>query len=132
MKAQADKSRSERQFGTGQWVYSKLQPYIQTSLAPQANQKLYFIFGPFLVTEHIGFVAYHLKLPDDSLIHPIFHVSQLKKAVLANHSMAMLPRQLTSLQIPPKVLQCQVITNGVSVSLQVLMQWSGWLVSLGT
>jgi hypothetical protein len=37
MKQQADKGRSERQFQVGDMVYLKLQPYVQSSLAPRAN-----------------------------------------------------------------------------------------------
>lgn len=37
MKAQADKNRTERSFTVGDWVYAKLQPYVQTSVAPRAN-----------------------------------------------------------------------------------------------
>jgi len=44
MKSQADKHRSEREFAVGDWVYLKLQPYVQSSLAPRANQKLAFKF----------------------------------------------------------------------------------------
>jgi ribosomal protein L21E len=44
MKNQADKARAERQFAVGDWVYLKLQPYVQTSLAHRANQKLAFKF----------------------------------------------------------------------------------------
>lgn len=40
MKAQTDQHRSERQFAVGDWVYLKLLPYVQASLAPRANQKL--------------------------------------------------------------------------------------------
>jgi hypothetical protein len=50
MKAQADKKRFERSFSEGDWVYLKLQRYVQSSLAPHANQKLAFkFFGPFQV-----------------------------------------------------------------------------------
>jgi hypothetical protein len=37
MKNQADKERSERDFMVGDLVFLKLQPYVQSSLAPRAN-----------------------------------------------------------------------------------------------
>jgi hypothetical protein len=47
MQTQANKRRSERSFVVGDWIYLKLQPYVQASLAPRANQKLAFrFFGP--------------------------------------------------------------------------------------
>jgi hypothetical protein len=69
MKRQADKNRTERSFVVGDSVYLKLQPYVQSSLASRGNQ------------EKIGVVAYKLALPPTSSIHPVFHVSQLKRAV---------------------------------------------------
>lgn len=37
MKRQADKRRSERVFAVGDMVFLKLQPYVQSSLAPCAT-----------------------------------------------------------------------------------------------
>jgi len=102
----ADKGRSERSFQVGDQVYLKMQPHVQTSLAPRANQKLAFkYFGPYRILERIGAVAYKLAeariqvlwslsilerigavayklaLPATVAIHPVFHVSQLKEVV---------------------------------------------------
>lgn len=82
MKQQADKKRSERHFQVGDMVFVKLQPYVQSTLAARANQKLSFKFyGPFQILSRIGSVAYKLQLPPSTAIHPVFHVSQLKAAV---------------------------------------------------
>ena len=82
MKLQADKNRQERSFAVGDWVYVKLQPHIQQSVVRRPNHKLsYKYFGPYLVLHKIGKVAYKLQLPVNSQIHPVLHVSQLKKAI---------------------------------------------------
>lgn len=85
MKHQSDKNHSEREFQVGDWVYLKLQPHVQSSVAIRTNYKLSFrFFGPFKVLARIGKVAYRLELPSSTLIHPVVHVSQLKKHVPPN------------------------------------------------
>jgi hypothetical protein len=84
MKNQADKKRSERQFEVGDLVYLKLQPFVQQSVAVRTNNKLSLrYFGPYKVLARVGLVAYKLELPDTSKIHPVVHVSLLKKHVPA-------------------------------------------------
>lgn len=60
----------------------KVQPYMQTIVDVISNLKLSSkYYWPYRVIEKIGLVAYKLTLPHGPQIHPVFHVSQLKKRV---------------------------------------------------
>jgi hypothetical protein len=124
MKQQADKGRSERQFSEGDLVFLRLQPYVQSSLAPRANQKLAFkFFGPYTVLQRVGSVAYKLDLPASSSVHPVFHVSQLKKAVGSNIQVTpTIPSELTEFQVPEKILKRRLVSRGVKSVIQVLVK----------
>jgi hypothetical protein len=126
MKNQADKGRTERSFEVGDLVFLKLQPYIQSSLAPRANQKLAFkFFGPFSVVQKVGSVAYKLALPPSSSVHPVFHVSQLKKAVGASVAVSSsLPDDMLQLQVPEQILKRRMVTRGVKLVHQGLVKFS--------
>jgi hypothetical protein len=134
MKRQADKHRSERQFQVGDRVYLKLQLYVQSSLATQANQKLSFkFFGPFKILERIGAVAYKLQLPSSAAIHPVFHVSRLKAAPPSDQQVSpYLPDSSNSYQIPERVLQRRMSSDGHSSRMEVLVKWSGFPEALAT
>lgn len=78
----ADKKRQEACFNVSDWVFLKLQPYRQLSVAVRKYLKLSHKYcGPYQVLERVGTVAYKLALPQGSKIHPTFHVSLLKKKV---------------------------------------------------
>ena len=134
MKHQADKKRSERSFAVGDRVYLKLQPYVQSSVAPRAHHKLLFkYYGPYEVLERIGTVAYRLNLPATSRIHLVIHVSQLKKAIGPHVTLqSVLPSPLDVLQVPTRVLQRRLRQQGPVSVAQVLVQWSGQPESLAT
>jgi hypothetical protein len=133
-KSQADKHRTERVFKVGDFVYLKLQPYVQSSIAPRTHHKLLFkYYGPYKIIARVGEVAYELALPETSRIHPVIHVSQLKQAIGANvHVQTQLPSPLDVLRIPSRVLQCRLRQQGSIAVTQALIQWSGLPESLAT
>jgi hypothetical protein len=77
----------------------------------------------------VGSVAYKLQLPATSLIHPVVHVSQLKKAVAASEVVqSTLPRldpDSGHLATPVEVLQQRLRRHGDKMIVQALVRWSG-------
>ncbi|XP_074347661.1 uncharacterized protein LOC141686531 [Apium graveolens] len=130
MKNQEDKSRRELEFQVGDLVYLKLQPYRQQSVAMRACAKLApRYYGPFDVIQHVGKVAYKLQLSPTSRIHPVFHISQLKKAVGQSNATSILPPNISATLVwegtPQKVLWVRKNTATPSAAVEVLIQWEG-------
>lgn len=137
MKDQADKHRSERSFAVGDWVFVKLQPYVQVSVAHRANHKLSFrYFGPFQVEARVGAVAYRLLLPATSKVHPVFHVSLLRGALPPSTEVTPelpTPPAVHAMPfIPEQVLARRFITRGAAKIPQVLVKWASQPRSLAT
>lgn len=75
MKTQVDSHRKDYEFQPGDWVFPKLHPFRQLSLAQRKIRKLSLkYFGPFKTIQKINHVAYKLNLPQHSKIYPVFHV----------------------------------------------------------
>lgn len=112
----------------GDWVYLKLQPYRQITIRQGVHHKLSAKFyGPFQVLERIGAVAYKLQLPASARVHPVFHVSQLKKCKSKEVSMGTFPtctaEGLLELE-PVKILDRRMQKRGNSATVYVLVQWA--------
>lgn len=87
--------RKDVSFAMGDFVFVNLRPHRQYYVARRINQKLAARFyGPFCISQQVGTVAYHLDLLPQSHIHPVFHASQLKRAVGAQAAESDLPSKL--------------------------------------
>ena len=108
-------------------VFLKLQPYAQMSVARRSNHKLAFkFFGPYEILAKVGKVAYKLKLPMGSQIHPVVHVSQLKKFVPAEqvHSTDLSFLSITDpaeVVQPKDIVEHREIKHGRGFTAQVLV-----------
>jgi hypothetical protein len=82
-KSYADRKRKDVSFGEGEHVYLNVSPlrrtkrfHIKEKLSPR-------YVGPYPIVKRIGKVAYKLELPPELTgVHPVFHVSQLRKCVV--------------------------------------------------
>jgi hypothetical protein len=130
MKYFADKKRNDRSYNIGEWVFVKLRAHRQNSVVTRINAKLAAkYFGPYPVVERVGAVAYKVKLPEGSKVHPVFHVSLLKKAVGTYAEESELPDHLEGEKGPgyePGTVLARrtIVIQGREVS-QVLVQWQG-------
>lgn len=59
------------------------------------------------------------------MIHPVFHVSQLKKVIPPAFPVSVLPADIEGLQILEKILQKRMHPDGIKMIPQVLVKWSG-------
>lgn len=98
------------------------------------NQKLSMrYFGPFKIIQKIGSVAYILPLPEGARIHPVFHVSLLKKCEgdLGSQVNSM-PLPLIATEIGPSlqpkaILQQRTFLRNSEQIEQILVQWEGMM-----
>jgi hypothetical protein len=129
MKCQADQHRRDISFNVGDYVYLKLQPYRQTSVALRLSQKLSpRFFGPYQIISKIGPVAYKLSLPAGSQIHNVFHVSLLRKyhgsGIQASPQLPLHSDASACLPEPEAILDRRTIRKGnYRPKSEILVKW---------
>ena len=107
-------------------MYLRLQPYRQSSLVVRGNTKLTAkYFGPYKVEEKIRNVAYRLQLPTTTKVHPVFHVSRLKRKIGGKATPTL---QLTKIDEkrhwkvePVAVLDRRIVKRGNAAAVQWLI-----------
>lgn len=129
MKQVADKHRSEREFSIGDLVFLKLQPYRQNSVALRRNLKLNpRYYGPYPIIRRIGMVAYELGLPEGSLVHPVFHVSLLKKKIgdttITSSKLPRTDKEGRMQIVPIAILDRKIMKKDNRAVTAGLIQWS--------
>lgn len=109
-------------------VYLKIQPYRHTSLSVHRSLKLHSKFyGPFHVMEKIGAITYKLLLPEGCQLHPVFHVSQLKRhlgPIVVPSKELPLVDEKGNIKVAPAVLEHRLIPINNEPVVQWLIRWT--------
>ncbi|XP_070002863.1 uncharacterized protein [Nicotiana sylvestris] len=77
-----DTAEQDLEFKEDDWVFLKVSPMKGIMQFGNKGKLSSRYIGPYKIIQRIGQVAYKLDLPPEmSLVHPVFHVSMLKKVV---------------------------------------------------
>jgi len=126
----ADRRRRELSFERGDYVYLKVTPFKGTKRFQDKGKLAPRFVGPFMTLEKIGQVAYRLDLPSSlSSIHPVFHVSQLRKCIrvpaeVTNTEEIDLQSNLSYQEHPIRILDQAERKNRNKTTKFVKVQWS--------
>nr|GEV58696.1 retrotransposon protein, putative, unclassified [Tanacetum cinerariifolium] len=129
MKQHADAHWREVTFSPGDYVFLRLQPYRQQSLACRRYAKLPpRFFGPYKILRSIGLVAYELELPADSKIYPVLYVSLLRRAYGQQTPQVLSPLPINAdwelVMSLEKIVSHRWISVAGAPSLELLVQWA--------
>ncbi|PKU75090.1 hypothetical protein MA16_Dca019459 [Dendrobium catenatum] len=126
MKKQADSHRRDMQFEVGEKVFLKLRPYRQQTVARRNEKLAPRYFGPYEVLDKIGAVAYRLKLPPSATIHPVFHVSELRRVIGEHAASTELPVTLTEdLEVILEPMEITGVRSDKDGNKEMLIRWRG-------
>jgi len=81
-KSYSDQRRRPLEFSVGEHVFLRVSPMKGILRFGRKGKLCLRFIGPFEILERVGQVAYRLALPPNlSSVHPVFHVSMLRKYV---------------------------------------------------
>ena len=127
MKQYANKRRSDQEFEEGEKVYLKLRyPRLKAFNQGSVSKLSPWYFGPFNIAERIGKVAYKLQLPEGTNIHPVFHLSLLKRSTGAElvDTVLLAPCKGKEGPMEPEAIMDRRVVHHQGVPLiQVLVKW---------
>ena len=107
-------------------VFVKLYPYRPIFVEFRSNAKMApKYYGPYIVLEKIGVMAYKVQLPANSLIHNVFHVSQLKKSVGETNTLTDCPLSEEEVVIkkPEAIIDITTVKRGNKAVTKLLVKW---------
>ncbi|XP_070046789.1 uncharacterized protein [Nicotiana tomentosiformis] len=114
-KSYSNVRRRDLKFKEDDWVFLKVSPMKGVMrFGKKGNLSLRYV-GPYKNTQRIVQVAYRLELPPEmSLVHPVFHVSMLKKVVrdpslIVQNETIEVKEKLTYEEIPVAILYRKVL-----------------------
>lgn len=129
MKCFTDNKCRDVSYYVGDWVYVKLCPYRQLSIARSYNKLSKRFYGLFQISESIGSIAYHFQLPVTSKIHMVFHCSLLKlyQGPLPSFLYSFLPTSSNDNPlVEPLAILATKSNNFINLPTKVvLVQWLG-------
>ncbi|XP_070045161.1 uncharacterized protein [Nicotiana tomentosiformis] len=127
-KSYSDVRRRGLEFKEDDWVFLKVSPMKGIMRFGKKGKLSPKYFGSYRIIQGIGLVTYKLELPPEmSLVHPVFHVSMLKKVVgdssaIVSVETIEVSKELSYEEIPVVILdrQVQKLRNKQIASVKVL------------
>ncbi|GKE51763.1 retrotransposable element Tf2, partial [Tanacetum coccineum] len=127
LKEFAGKRERERAIEMLKFYMKRAQDRMKKYAYLKRSEREFEYYGPFMIVEKVGTVAYKLELPSNGQVHPVFHVSQLKMCRGNSLKMGLLPHcgedGLLSVQ-PERILDKRIGKLNNKAAVYVLVKWA--------
>ncbi|XP_070015060.1 uncharacterized protein [Nicotiana sylvestris] len=128
-KSYADVCRRNLEFQVDDWVFLNVSPMKGVIRFGKKGKLSLRYVGPYRIIQRISQVAYKLKMPPEMLlVHPVFHVSMLKKvvgdlSVIVPIEATEVNEELSYQEIPVAILDRQVRKLRTKEIASIKMLW---------